>query len=209
MKDLFCRLSVILCLLSTSCGGNPTPKTPESKTETGLNPDTAENPFAIPAQSEPDTLEESVMAQAIGQVGDAQIEIEYHSPAVRGRAIWGGVVPYNQLWVTGSHSATRLTIGAPLLFGGKELPAGKYALFTIPGRKEWEVIVNRDWNQHLTTQYIRSRDVLRFTVKPSLQKINQERLRYEVISLGADSGQVTMCWEKVKIAIPVSGKATL
>ncbi|GAA4316549.1 hypothetical protein GCM10023183_37720 [Nibribacter koreensis] len=205
----FSFLIVVLCLLSTSCERKPTPEIPESKAETTLSPDRAENPFAIPAQSEPDTLGESVMAQAIGQVGDSQIEIEYHSPAVRGRAIWGREVPYGQLWVTGSHSATRLTIGAPLLFGGKELPAGKYAIFTIPGRKDWEVIINRDWNQHLTTQYARSKDVLRFTVKPSLQMINQERLRYEVISLGADSGQVTMSWEKVKISIPLSKRATL
>ncbi|GAA4310187.1 hypothetical protein GCM10023183_27880 [Nibribacter koreensis] len=118
------------------------------------------------------------------------------------------MVPYGRLWVTGSHSATRLTTDAPLLFGGRELPAGRYAIFTIPGKGDWEVVINRDWNQHLTTQYSRNMDVLRFTVKPIRQKANQERLRYEVLPLGGDSGRVTMSWEKVRIDMPVSQSPT-
>jgi hypothetical protein len=203
MKSLYPCL-ILTLLLSVGCDRRPAPEIRESKAETGLSPGATQNPFAIQDQSERDTLGESIMAQATGRVGASQIEIEYHSPAVRGRAIWGRVVPYGRLWVTGSHSATRLTTDAPLLFGGRELPAGRYAIFTVPGKGDWEVVINRDWNQHLTTQYSRNMDVLRFTVKPIRQKANQERLRYEVIPLGGDSGRVAMSWEKVRVDIPVS-----
>ncbi|GAB3542420.1 hypothetical protein GCM10027443_43240 [Pontibacter brevis] len=160
--------------------------------------------LAIRAQSEPDTLKGSLKAEAHGKIDPAHITIAYHSPAARGRVIWGGLVAYNQVWVTGAHSATSLETDHPITIGGKELPAGKYALFTIPGEQEWTVIINRNWNQHLADDYSEAEDVARFTVKPEITEQHQERLRYEIVPANGSTGDVVITWDKLKLTLPVS-----
>ncbi|AKD05027.1 DUF2911 domain-containing protein [Pontibacter korlensis] len=162
-----------------------------------------EGVLSIKAQSEPDTLKGSLKAEAHGKIGPAHFTIAYHSPAVRGRVIWGGLVAHNQVWVTGAHSATSLETDHPITIGGKEVPAGKYALFTIPGEQEWTVIINKNWNQHLTDDYSESEDMVRFTVKPEPAE-HQERLRYQIVSEGDSKGTVVISWDKLKVALPVS-----
>ncbi|MEX2336800.1 MAG: DUF2911 domain-containing protein [Fulvivirga sp.] len=94
-----------------------------------------------------DTIRGSIPSEAKGRVGSTNISINYHAPGVKGRILWGGLVPYDQVWVTGAHMATRLEFDSDLLIGGQKVPAGKYALFTIPGREEWTVIINKNWEQ--------------------------------------------------------------
>ena len=100
-----------------------------------------------------DSSKKSIPSEVKKWVGNTDIRINYHAPAVRGRVIWGGLVPYDQVWVTGAHSATTLEVGKPFHIGDKILPAGKYALFTIPGKDQWTVIINKNWNQHLADDY--------------------------------------------------------
>ncbi|MEJ8758728.1 DUF2911 domain-containing protein, partial [Pontibacter sp. H259] len=154
----------------------------ENKHATHTTAAKEEGALIIQAQSQPDTLKGSLKAEAHGQIGNAHLTINYHSPAVRGRTIWGGLVAYDQVWVTGAHSATSLTTDKDITIGGELLPAGRYALFTIPGKEEWTVVVNRNWEQHLADDYTASDDVLRIKVKPQAADQHQERLRYEIVS---------------------------
>lgn len=175
--------------------------------ETGHATHTAtgsEGGLSIQAQSEPDTLKGSLKAEAHGQIGNAHLMLNYHSPAVRGRMIWGGLVAYDQVWVTGAHSATTLTTDKDMMVGGEHLPAGKYALFTIPGKEEWTFILNKNWEQHLADDYSQEEDVLRIKVKPEVTAQPQERLRYQIVSEGEGQGAILISWDKVKLAVPVS-----
>jgi hypothetical protein len=160
--------------------------------------------LVIQPQSEPDTLKGSLQAEAAGQIGAAKIQVNYYSPAVRGRIVWGGLVPYDQVWVTGAHMATNLLFDQTLTVGGQSVPAGKYAFFTIPGQEEWTVIINRNWEQHLADKYDPKDDIVRVKVKPETLGQNQERLRYEVNAVSENAGEIVVSWEKQRIMLPVS-----
>ncbi|GAB2525623.1 DUF2911 domain-containing protein [Rufibacter soli] len=158
----------------------------------------------IPEQPAPDTLKGSLKAVATGKIGATHLQVNYYSPAVRGRQIWGGLVAYDQVWVTGAHSATNFQSDGPISIGGVQIPAGKYALFTIPGKEEWTVIVNKNWEQHLADKYSAQEDVVRISVKPTKTVQNQERLRYEIRPESDTKGSIDLTWEQVRISVPVS-----
>ena len=86
------------------------------------------------------------------------------------------------------------------------IPAGKYALFSIPGKEEWTIIINKNWDQHLADNYDRKDDVARIKVKPEIERDNQERLRYMIESENATEGEVVIYWEMLEISLPVSTK---
>ena len=148
-----------------------------------------------------DTSKKSIKSAAEGKIGNANVSIIYHSPGVRKRVIWGGLVPYDEVWVTGAHDATTVTFDKNVVINKVTLPAGKYALFTIPGKKEWTAIINKKWQQHLATEYDSADDVVRLKVKPQKGK-HLERLQYFV----EPKGNIAVAWEKVKINIPVAVK---
>ena len=141
-----------------------------------------------------------------GNIGGAAININYHSPGVRKRTIWGGLVPYGDVWVTGAHNATTIEVDQDFIVNGKNITKGKYALFTIPGKTEWIVIINKNFNQHLTDDYQQSEDVVRIKVKPKKQKMVTERLQYYINSTGGDKGNISMAWEKLTIEFALSTK---
>ena len=150
-----------------------------------------------------DTSKRSIKSSAVGKIGDANITINYHSPGVRKRTIWGGLVPYNDVWVTGAHTATTLEVDKNFTLAGKLIPKGKYAIFTIPGKAEWIVIINKNWNQHLTDDYLRKEDVVRIKVKPVKQVKSTERLQYYIKNGTGNKGTIAIAWEKVKVEFPV------
>lgn len=115
----------------------------------------------IAEQSQPDSLKGSLKAKAMGSIGGAGITINYYSPAVRGRIIWGGLVPFDNVWVTGAHSATTIEFDQEVEIGGAVVAPGKYALFTIPGNEQWTLIINKNWDQHLADNYDQKEDVVR------------------------------------------------
>jgi hypothetical protein len=122
---------------------------------------------------------------------------------VRKRVIWGGLVPYNEIWVTGAHSATKLVIDKAFKVGGKSIPKGKYALFTIPGEEEWTVVINKNWQQHLTDDYNTKDDLVRVKVKPIKKDNTLERLQYFIKNSGDNKGTIAIEWEKVRIEFPL------
>jgi hypothetical protein len=168
------------------------------------NSDTGNNKADKNAQTvTADTSKKSLPMETSKRIHTTQITIKYHSPAVRDRIIWGGLVPYGQVWVTGAHKATTLEVSRDFVLGTNRIPAGKYALFTIPGKEEWIVIINKNWDQHLADEYTEADDVVRMTVKPETLSTNVERLKYEIDQTGERMADILISWEKVRIPIRI------
>jgi len=159
----------------------------------------------VEAITEPpaDTVKKSIPKEEHAVIGGTHFTIRYHAPAVRGRAIWGGLVPYDDVWVTGAHSATTLEFDHSITIDGKKVPAGKYAFFTIPGREKWILILNKNWEQHLADEYDAKDDVLRVEVVPENLPATQERLVYRLTDTGNDRVAMSVRWEKVKVDLPI------
>ncbi len=133
-------------------------------------------------------------AKAEASVGDLHIEINYSSPAVKGREIWGSLEPYNQVWRTGANEATTFEVTQNVTINGQALPAGKYALLSIPMENdEWVVIFNKEHNQWGAYNYNEEKDALRIKVKPGKTDELVERLKFDV----SNNGIVTFKWENV------------
>lgn len=194
---------ILITVSLFACSTNKASDQSETKVSQVVAP-TESGSRIIAEQSEPDTLKGSLKAKAMGTIGDVGITINYYSPAVRGRVIWGGLVPLAQVWVTGAHRATNIEFNGDVTIGGAKIAAGKYALFTIPGIEEWTIIINKDWDQHLVDNYNQKDDIVRVKVKPETESKNQERLRYEIETEGSSKGEIVVYWEKVEISLPIS-----
>jgi hypothetical protein len=149
-----------------------------------------------------DTLRGSPVRVAMANVGKNHVHIVYGSPGVRGRTIWGGLVAYDEVWVTGAHDATSVEFSKDVEMNGQRVPAGKYALFTIPGTEQWTVILNSRWDQHLADDYRASEDILRMPVTPTVLPDMVQRLTYSVEENDASGGRIVIAWEKIKIEVP-------
>ena len=141
-------------------------------------------------------------ATATGKVAGATITINYSSPGVKGRQIWGALVPYNQVWRAGANAATIFETDKDIKVEGKALKAGKYSLYAIPGEKEWTIIFNSEtgqWGIKRTGEANRdpAKDVLSVTTKAKKSDFN-ERLVYEI-----NKKDITLKWENVEVPISV------
>ena len=150
-----------------------------------------------------DTAKKSIKAIVQNKIGVGSFQIWYYSPAVRDRVIWGGLVPFDEVWVTGAHSATSIVSDRDFIIDGKTILAGKYAFFTIPGKEEWTVILNKNWDQHLADEYKQEDDLLRMKIRPDTLDHNQERLMYDINQWSQREGNILMMWEKLRLVIPV------
>lgn len=139
---------------------------------------------------------------AMAMIGDTHIRIDYSSPGVRGRIIFGGLLAYDQVWQAGAHRATWIETNRDLSIDGKILSAGKYGVFTIPSKKEWTIIFNSNWDQHGKDDYDEKEDVIRFKVTPSLSDSITEHLIYKIEKVTDSSGAISLEWEKVAIKFP-------
>jgi len=132
-------------------------------------------------------------------VGVTDVTINYCRPSVRGRAVWGGVVPFDKVWRTGANEATTITFGDEVTVGDTKLPAGTYGLFTVPGREEWTVVFNKGAKQWGAFNYNAADDVLRVKVKPQTASFT-ELMTFTFTGVGATSAEVALTWEKLRIA---------
>ncbi len=158
--------------------------------------ETTYNPNAVK-----DSSKKSIKSAVAAYIGNDSFRINYYSPAVRGRNIWGGLVSYNEVWVTGAHKATDFELSKAITINGKEIAAGKYALFTIPGKDEWIFIINKNYEQHLADDYDAKEDIIRVTLTPIVTEQSLERLQYFIESTGKNKGTISMQWEKIKIEV--------
>jgi len=200
------NFTAILCLL-TVCGlmscteKKATEEKSVEQTPTPIKAD--DDGVVIMKQIKEDTLKGSLKAYAKGKVGEAEFKITYHSPAVRGRIVWGGLVPFDKVWVTGAHMATTIESNVDFTLGSKTIAAGKYAFFTVPGKDKWMVIINKNWQQHLTDEYDSKEDIVRIEITPSQLTEVQERLQYEIIAKSNNEGGIQVSWDKVHLQIPI------
>jgi len=148
-----------------------------------------------------DTMKSSPARTAMATIGETHLHISYHSPGVKGRIIWGGLVSFNAIWVTGAHTATNIQINKPITINNKQVDAGTYAIFTIPGAKEWIFILNKNYQQHLADNYSEKDDVIRLPIIPVENRMTQ-RLTYTVKKIDEENGNISMEWEKLKIVVP-------
>lgn len=158
----------------------------------------------ITEQTAADTLKGSLKAIAMGTIGNAGITINYYSPAIRGRMIWGGLIPFDNVWVTGAHRATSIDFNQEVIIGDVNIAPGKYALFTIPGREEWTIIINKNWQQHLTDEYDSKDDIVRLKIRPETEEAHQERLRYAIEAESDTEGKIVIYWEKLEVSLPIT-----
>jgi len=106
----------------------------------------------------------SPAAMVMQTAGLTEITVEYSSPGVKGRSVFGSLVPYNELWRTGANSATKINFSKDVTIEGNKIPKGKYSLFTIPGATEFTVILNKDLSASVDS-YKKEEDVARFMAK--------------------------------------------
>lgn len=139
---------------------------------------------------------------AMAMVGDAHVHIDYSSPSVRNRMVFGGLVGYNTVWQAGAHKATWIETNKALMIDGKTLPAGKYGFFVVPGKESWKVMFNSNWDQHGKDDYNEGQDILVLNVKPNKLDEIQESLTYKVENKQNNNGVISLAWEKSKIEIP-------
>jgi hypothetical protein len=135
-------------------------------------------------------------------VGLTDITVEYSSPAVRGRKIWGALVPYGQVWRTGANAATKLTFSKDVTINNTAVPAGTYAFFAIPTATNWTLILNKEANQGGAFNYKKEQDLLRVDVKPAAIA-NRERLAYLITNFTDDSASLDLEWEKIRVSLPI------
>ncbi|MFN7115996.1 MAG: DUF2911 domain-containing protein [Saprospiraceae bacterium] len=151
-----------------------------------------------------DTIKSSPTRQTMTMLNGNHIHITYGSPGVRGRVIWGGLVPYDQVWATGAHNATSVMFDKEVMINNQKIAAGTYAFFTIPGKEEWTLILNKNYNQHLADDYNEKDDIIRVKVKPETQKDITQRLTYKIEETSPKSGNISVYWEYVKVSLPFS-----
>jgi hypothetical protein len=190
---------------NTTAAGNHNHHSPSSMGGYGSKPDYADSVNQGIIQE--DTMKGSPERMSMANIGNAHVHVQYHSPGVKNRVIWGGLVPYDQVWVSGAHDATSIDFSRDVIIMGKMVKAGTYAFFTIPGKDRWTVILNTHYDQHLADEYDQKEDVARYPVDPIQLDKPVPRLTYEVHSDTDTSGSVVLTWEKIKIVLPVTAKS--
>jgi hypothetical protein len=182
--------AAMIAMVFASCSESKTSESGESEiiTET--------NEAAEAAESRPSPL----MVKE-GQIAGKAFKVQYGSPAVKGRELWGDLVPYNVVWRTGANEASYVDLAEDMTVEGQKLAAGKYSLFTIPKETgPWTVIFNSDWDlEHGHFQYDEKNDVLRVEVEPVWGDSNQESLSMEIENPG-----IVIRWEKLKLPISIN-----
>lgn len=155
-------------------------------------------PKAAPALQFPAPSPSSTLKQ---RVGVTDIEIVYFRPGAKGRVMIGKIEPYGKVWRTGANNATTIAFSTPVKLGGKEIPAGKYALFTIPNEKEWTVIINKGAAQWGAFTYKEEDDLVRFNVTPVALSAPVETFEIGINDIRDDSATINLSWEKVRVPI--------
>jgi hypothetical protein len=146
----------------------------------------------------------SPAAKTTQTVGLTDVTVEYSRPSVKGRTIFGGLVPYGEMWRTGANKNTMITFSAPVKIGGKDLKAGSYAIFTVPGQTEWEVIFYTDTeNWGVPENWDATKEAVRMKVKADKMDFNIESFMVDLGDLTNDSFTLGIGWEKTWINIPV------
>lgn len=155
------------------------------------------------AQDEPPRLSPKATVSQV--IGYTEVSIVYSRPGVKDRDIWGGLVSYNEVWRTGANEATIIEFVDDVTVEGHKVPKGKYGLFTIPGEKEWTIILNKTWDQWGAFNYDETQDFLRFKVKPRKSNFT-ERLLFTFDYVSPYSANIVIEWKDLAVSFLVETK---
>ena len=146
--------------------------------------------------------QESPRMEANGAIDGVKIDVDYGAPSVRGRVIWGELVPYGKVWRAGANKNTTITFGKDVVINGNNLPAAKYGFFIIPNENgDWTVVFNKKNDAWGSTKYNQEEDVLRVNVSPTFVDENVEQMSFSVGETSVD-----FAWEKARFSIPITNK---
>jgi len=145
----------------------------------------------------------SPAAKVMQVVGLTEISVDYSSPAVKGRKIWGGLVPWDQVWRTGANQATKITFKRDVTFGGKPVPAGTYSIVSVPSDKGWTVALNKELGLFSGGKaYDTKDDVVRVSATAS-EIPHRERLTFLFSNTTDDQTSLELEWEKLRVSVPI------
>lgn len=140
---------------------------------------------------------ESPPMESVFNINGVNVTVAWGSPKVKGRTVWGELVPYDEIWRSGANEATTVEFDKNAKVEGKAIAAGKYGFFTIPGKKEWTLIFNSRPDQWGAYEYEKEKDVLRVTVKPETHEMNENLI------FMSENNIVYLAWEKLKVGFKV------
>lgn len=164
-----------------------------------------QSPAPAPAAPPPPAVRLPQVSQGASvkqTIGLNDVTITYSRPGVKGRKIWGGLVPYGSVWRTGANAATSIQFTEDVLVEGQPLPAGTYSLHTIPGEKEWTIIFNKEANQWGSYSYEAAKDALRIKVTP-IPGAPQEWMQFRFEDPSIDSARVVLAWENLQVPFTI------
>lgn len=146
----------------------------------------------------------SPLGKVSQRVGLTDVSLEYSSPGVKARKIWGALVPYDKPWRTGANAATKITFSKDVTFGGEAVPAGTYALLTVPGKTAWTVILNK--NPEVSAEgYKPDTELLRAQVKATAAP-HRERMTFLFTNTTDEATSLDLEWERLRVSIPIKAK---
>ena len=140
-------------------------------------------------------------------VGLTDITIKYSRPGVKGRQIWGSLVPYDTIWRTGANEATVITFSDDVNINGQKLAKGSYALFTIPHKDQWDIVFNSQAEQWGAFTHDKAKDVLTVTAKPEKADF-REWMEFEIPEMTTDTAKIAVRWENIAVPFTVDTMST-
>jgi len=149
----------------------------------------------------PSTNSRAVVLQ---QVASTNIEVTYHRPSVRGRAIFGGLVPYGQVWRTGSDNATLVTFSTPVSLNGTAVDSGAYEIFSIPAQGDWTIILQRSRGQWGSYSYDPAFDAARISATPVALPLPVENFTISFDSVTTDAATMNISWDRVRVPVRIA-----
>ncbi|WPB80859.1 DUF2911 domain-containing protein [Archangium violaceum] len=158
---------------------------------------------SLPASAQLDLPAASPSAKVMQAVGLTEISVDYSSPAIKGRKLWGELVPFGQVWRTGANLTTKISFSRDVTFGGKPVPAGTYAIVSIPTEKEWTVVLNKELGLYGGGKaYDQKDDVARVSVTPT-EAPNRERMTFLFSNTTEDQTSLDLEWGTLRVSVPV------
>ena len=179
------KLAVVIVLTSATLGSTAQNKKALAATEMTSNYTVAEVQ---------EGQKKSPEMEASRKIGEKVVTVNYSAPSIRERKVWGELVPFDKVWRTGANSATTITFSANTMVEGKEVAAGTYALFTIPGEKTWKVILNTDAKQWGAYDYDSKKNVLNVEVTPRMEDKSVEQMNFSF----NEENSLVFAWEKLR-----------
>jgi tetratricopeptide (TPR) repeat protein len=157
---------------------------------------TADAQLRTPAPSPTQTIKQDF--------GLASIELSYSRPGVKGRKIFGDVVPYGKVWRTGANNATTLTFGDEVTIGDKKIPAGKYGLLTIPDKSNWIIIISKQTDVTSPSAYKPEEDVVRVVVPVKKTKESAENFTMQFANVKPAQCELQLAWDRSAVVLPIT-----